>query len=408
MRTRVGSMRSKDGMTKNLLTPSFQADVVGQNRSCNTITLAPSAPTNSLTGASNIYQFLLMPGSVTERSNGMRLTMQVANTSSVSSVTMTPPALGLQRLEIYNGNNELINTLYAETLLADYNLYLNEWEFNMASSAFGLTTSWNPNIPILTLAPNGVQNFSIYLYSVWDVMKPYMKKISENILFKFYFRNAISSGSGSLSLTNMNLCFDVDITASYNDKYIHELYDSNILRYSYLDKINISQSLVFNPSQATKYTLQNLIGKVAFFIFMIRANVSSTNQGYNNYIPIGQTSSATLANVQVQAPSSYDVLNYGQGLSLVDLNLINASYMDNNLFSAQPIYLVPFTSSVKQSLMGIQESGFFYFDGSNYILQIIPDATFNGGVGGTFQLDVFAYYFRTACVDSGSIKVYNN
>ena len=238
MRTRVGSMRSKDGMTKNLLTPSFQADVVGQNRSCNTITLAPSAPTNSLTGASNIYQFLLMPGSVTERSNGMRLTMQVANTSSVSSVTMTPPALGLQRLEIYNGNNELINTLYAETLLADYNLYLNEWEFNMASSAFGLTTSWNPNIPILTLAPNGVQNFSIYLYSVWDVMKPYMKKISENILFKFYFRNAISSGSGSLSLTNMNLCFDVDITASYNDKYIHVIdrqpvhqYVSLLIRY---------------------------------------------------------------------------------------------------------------------------------------------------------------------------------
>jgi len=89
-KTRVGSMRSKDGQTKSLLMPSYQSEIIGINRSCNTITLAPAAPANSLTGQQNIYQFLLQPGSITEKVNGMRLTLQVSNTSNSQSVTMVP------------------------------------------------------------------------------------------------------------------------------------------------------------------------------------------------------------------------------------------------------------------------------------------------------------------------------
>ena len=112
-----------------------------------------------------------------------------------------------------------------------------------------------------------------------------------------------------------------------------------------------------------------------------------------------------MANVQVQNPAGYDILNYGQGLSLQDLNLFSAMDSDNTLLVSQSIYCIPFTSSIKQSLLGIQGAGFWYFDGSNYILQIRPDSTFSNG---TYQLDVYCYYFRSACIDSGSIKVYNS
>ena len=294
---------------------------------------------------------------------------------------------------------------YGESIMVDYNFLFDKQQYDIASAGIGLTTAWFPSSSILTLGTSAYQNFSMYLYTPFSTIKPYMKKLTENFLWKFYFRNSVSSGSGVLSLVSLNLCFDVDVAANYNNNFIDRLYDNNVLRYSYSDKINITQSLSFNASQTTKFSLQNLIGKCAFLVFMLRSSVSSTNQGYNNYQALGATNSATLANVQIQNASSYDILNYGNGLSLLDLNEIASMYCDNTLFLAQNIYFIPFCENIKNAYAGVQSGGYWYFDGTNYQLAILPDATFRSG---TYQLDVFAYVFKSACIDSGAIKVYSN
>src|SRR6185437_12530996 len=82
-KVRLGAVKSRDGKVKELLMPTYQASV---NRSCNTITLTPPPPSNSLVGAQNIYQYLLQPGPVSEKFDIIRLTMQ----ASASSVVMSP------------------------------------------------------------------------------------------------------------------------------------------------------------------------------------------------------------------------------------------------------------------------------------------------------------------------------
>ena len=112
-------VKSRDGRSKDLLMPNYQASVIGVNRSCNTITLTPAPPSNSLVGAQNIYQYLLQPGTVTEKFDIIRLTMQVQNTSGASSVVISPPNMTLLRYEIYNGNNELMCSSYGESIMVD-------------------------------------------------------------------------------------------------------------------------------------------------------------------------------------------------------------------------------------------------------------------------------------------------
>ena len=216
-----------------------------------------------------------------------------------------------------------------------------------------------------------------------------------------YFRNLVSSGSGTLNLTNMALEFDIEQDSDEYRGQVDKLYDNNILRTNFCDVFNISNSVTLTAGTNARISLQNITYKCPFIFFMIRSNVASTNNGYMNFVSLGGQTDSTQLNVQVQTASAYDILNNGQGLAWTDFALLNSTYFDNDLFTNQNIYPIIFTKNVKRSLLGDQSAGFYQFDGSNYQLQLNPGSSFPSG---TYQVDIYVYYFRCIEIASGRLS----
>jgi hypothetical protein len=402
-RVRVGS-KIIDGRKKDVVAYAYQSAVAGINRAYYTIPLSP-APANTLFTGSNTYQFTLLPGTITDQVKSMRLNLQFQNTGG-TSVTMTPPNMGLQRLEIYSGQNELLNTIYAEDIMIRWALYFNNFEFNQFSYNVGLTTSWSPNVGELQIAAGNYLNLSLPVITMFDSSKLHMEKVIDSLQFKFYSRNSVATGSGTLALVGSpSLTFDVLLDSDIYRREVDMLYDNNCVKAGFLDCFNISQSMTVTAGQTVKISLQNIIYKVPFFVFCLRSSVSATNNGYSNFQSLGSITDSTQFNIQLQDPSGYDILNRGSGLSPSDMQLINAMYnTDNTLFANQNMYFVPLTTSVKRSCIGDQSAGFWYFDGSLYNLAILPGNNFPSA---TYTVDIYVYYFRSLECCYGHLKANN-
>jgi hypothetical protein len=360
-RVRVGT-KIVEGRKKDIVAYTYQAAVAGINRGYYSISLSP-APASTLFTGSNTYQFTLLPGTITDQVRGMRLNLQFNNTGG-SSVTMTPPNMALQRIEIYSGQNDLLNTIYAEDIMIRWNLYYNNFETNQFSYNVGLTTSWGPNVGELQIAAGAYLNLTLPLISMLDASKIHMEKVTDTLLFKFYSRSAVAAGSGTLALSGSpSLTFDVALDSDMYRRQVDQLYDNNVLKAGFLDCFNISQTITLTASQQAKISLQNIIYKVPFIVFCVRSSVTATNNGYSNFASLGNLTDSTQYNIQLQDPSGYDILNRGSGLSPSDMQLINALYVtDNNLFVNQNMYFIPLTTNVKRSCVGDQSAGFWYFD----------------------------------------------
>lgn len=403
-RSVVGS-KVVNGKRKNVVVPNYNRYVAGINRSNYTIALSPAPASTSFTGTST-YQYNMLPNTIGDQPTDFRLTLPFQNTSGGSNVQMSPPNEGMQRIEIYSGQNELLNTLYETDILIRWGLYYNKFQWDQMCTELGYTTNFSPNTTQLNLAPSSYINFSLPLVTLFNAAMIHMEKVSDSLLFKFYFRSAVSGGSGILALTGSpSLSFDVNSDSDIYRKSIDNLYDNNIVKNNYLDCFNISSSYTFTAGQTTLISLQNIQYKVPFLVFCLRSSTSCTNNGLNNFQSLGTTTDSTQFNIQIRDPSSYDILNRGSGLSPVDMQYINAKYVtDNQLFSNQNLYFVTWSTNTKRSLAGDQSVGMYYFDGSLYNLAIMPGNNFSTG---TYTLDIYVYYFRSLEVCNGSLKAYN-
>src|ERR1700678_3643915 len=136
---------------------------------------------------------------------------------------------GFQRLEWYGSTNDLLHTDYGESMYIGYNLYYN-FEYKMMSGSLGLTTAWGPNTGSLSITSGNYINFSLPLNGFYDTTKIHWEKIQDAQLIKMYFRNLVSSGSGTLNLVNMSLEFDIEQDSDDYRVQVDKLYDNNILR----------------------------------------------------------------------------------------------------------------------------------------------------------------------------------
>ncbi len=393
---------------RDLKTPIQQSTTAGLGRDSIQIPLSPAPAGNSLTNT-NTYQYLLTPG-LAELVRGLRLDLVISESGGSNSVTACSPFMFFQKIEIIanGGSGDIINTLYGETLWADTNIfYDNSRWMNLAPWA-GSATNWAPSsagASSMVLAASGYQNLTIPLFTAFDIIKPVLNQFKDSFLLKFYFRNSVVTGSGTLNLSSMSLWVDHNDLADYNLSLSQQFYNAGAYKYSYLDRVNVSQTMTLTKSIQNKFSLQGLIGKVAFLLVTMRSSVSPTSNGYTNCAALGVQNSSTQGNIMIQNEGAEDILAHGSGLNLVDLASINARFFgENDMFiTNQNIYAIPFCNSVRDSIRGIN-NGFYYFPGTAYNLVIQPDSTFTNG---SYVVDVWAYYFRSAYVQGGSITIKN-
>lgn len=395
--------KTYNGKSYPVLAPEYNAYVSGVNRCLNTLSLSPSPASNFFNGT-NVYTYNVLPGSINDKVRAVRLNLPLSVSSS--SLSISPPNMGIIRIEFYNGDNTLIYTCYDTDIMIRWNLYRSKFEFDQFANNVGLTTSWSPNTTQLNISSGASLYLSVPIVTIFDALGLHFEKITESILIKVYSRSLTSSGSGTLALTSPSLTFDIDIDADRYRKQVDVLYDNNILKTNYLDCFLITGSYSMTATQATKISLQNIAYKCPFLVFCIRANNSTcTNNNLNNFVSLGSLTDATQYNVALQNPIGLDLLNNGQGLSPTDMQMINANLCTQNLlFVNQNLYFVPFCTNLQSALVGNQASGFLYFDATSYNLQLIPGTSFSSS---TYFVDIYVYYFRCAEICKGKINVCN-
>lgn len=406
----IGDYQDSYGKSVNLYTKPENALLRGINRDQYVVNVN-NITGNTLTVSSQQITYILTVDQA-KLIRALRLGFVVNESGGSQSVTQVLPFMGLQRLEIVanGGSGQILNTLYAETMWADIGLFMeNEESFNQLnnmgmSSNFSVATSGSGSVVI---PASGYQNWQLPLYSFINNMKPVFNLLKENIAFRFYFRNSVSSGSGTLNLNQLNLIFDHSDLSDSDASFERAKYAAGALKYTFLDHVYTTYTGTITRSVQNKISLQNIKCNVAFMFFMIRSSVSATSQGYTSLTPLAGSGTgqqlATPFNVQLQNTSGQDILNHGQGLGPLDFAYIASQYTPNTFFTNQNIYLIPFVESLRGALLGNREGGSgWYFDGSNYQLVLQPDANFSTA---TYTVDIFFYYFADLFVDKGRLSV---
>ena len=399
----VGSKKCGKG-TKMVLQPAYQTYTTLSKRDTMNIPIAPAFPGSFFTG-NTPFTWNWTPGGV-EVLKHMRFLFNLSESGGSSSVTMCPPALAFQRIDLIQ-DGQVVYTSYGENLWMDTNLWLSQPQYQNMASLLGQTSSWAPlnsGNGSLVIPASGNANYEVPFFSPIDVFNPTLKE-SKIIQFKFYPRNAVVTGSGTLNVVSASLVLDHQDMYNVQFDMLQKLYNDNILKFSYLDHQQATFTGTFTASTKTLIDLSTLTGKVAFLLIMLRSSVAPAGNGYSTLASIGTQNRATLATIGLQNPSGNDILNHGTSLSVLDLAYHNARYFANTMFvQNQNIYPLVFCNDVQRAMRGDQSS-FFYFDGTKYQAAVTPDSGF---ATGTYTCDVWAYYFKSVEIEDGVWKPQSN
>ena len=398
----------KRGIAKKpLLVPAYQSSIILQNKDFLTLPL-PNTVSNMLT-ATSVYMYNI-PSAQARRVTGMRLNLQANESGGANSVTMNPPNFWINRIELVanGGSGSVIQTIYGEQIWCNYGIYMDHEDFLIMAPYAGLTSAYAPSLSgnsSLVLSASGYQNYIINLWSFFNVVRPVLQAMNQDIQLKIYYRSIVSAGSGTLNLGSnaLNLVLEHNDLSDMDLQLNKQLYFENVLKYTYLDCINVSQTLTLTKSIANKINLQSLKCKVAFMLVMVRSSVSPTTQGFSTLSSLGTQNIQTPASLDVQDPAGVGQLNHGTALSLSDLSYISSRFFKGNMFVLnQSIYPIVFSTNLDRALSGDQSSGFFYFNGDPYQLVLTPDANWTNA---TYTVDVYAYYYKDLMISSGELTV---
>ena len=401
--------RKKGVVKKPLLVPAYQSSVIQQNKDFLTLPL-PNTTTNMLSSTS-VYTYNI-PSAQARRVVGLRLNVQVNESGGANSITLNPVNFWINRIELVanGGSGAILNTICGEQIWCNYSIYMDHEDFLIIAPYAGLTSAYAPSLSgnsSLVLSASGYNNYVINLWSFFNVVRPVLQAMNQDIQLKIYYRSIVSAGSGTLNLGSnaLNLVLEHNDLSDMDLQLNKQLYFENVLKYTYLDCINVSQTLTITKSIQNKINLQSLKCKVAFALVMIRSSVSPTSQGFSTLACLGTQNIQTPATLDIQDPAGVGQLNHGTAMNLTDLSYVSSRFFKGNMFILnQNIYPIIFSTNIDRALSGDQSSGFFYFNGDPYNLVLTPDTNWSNA---TYTVDMYAYYYKDVQLSSGEITVRN-
>lgn len=342
---------------------------------------------------------ILVRGQSAEKLKDAKLRFRLAEVGGANSVTVIPGPYLIDRLEVWadGGSGDLIQTLYGDNLM--FNLsYLNTEQLTGIGKNALLTTAFAVD-STATIAASGAIDVYVELIGLFtEQVHPFMFNKNGDILFRFYMRSGVvSSGTGTLNLTEMELSFQHEDLPDH-DKQFHIMeYENKIFRNTFLDVIPVSGTYSMAANVETKVSLENVVGKVAYLAFCVRSSVSATSAGLVTYSNLVDT-----ATIDILSSTNSPVLGHGTKLKGKELrnsvfNKLWPSTMSNNV----AVYFIPFTSDPVKAMQGIIEH-YFYFDGSKFQLSITPGTGFSTA---SYVIDVYAYVHKQCFENKGRLSV---
>ena len=236
---------------------------------------------------------------------GLILELNVGETGGSNSVTLASPCWWWDRVEFLTASGEVIQRMYPYNLYKNFSLLSFE-DMRQWGDLFGLNEFWKPT-PNLVIPASGTRVFFLpILGSFIDASDGFPLNLANFITLRLYTRNAVVSGSGTLSVSQVYLrLVTKDTTAIQAEHYNRHLRQHNI-GFQFID-YRLSQSPSTNLTSAIVAVRDNVTGLSQNVDVVIRTNTSSVaNNAHLLFIHPGRDAQIYMAsrdNTKLTGPS---------------------------------------------------------------------------------------------------------
>lgn len=320
------------------------------------------------------------------------LEMEVSISGTAANpVQILPPYL-INRVEIYDSNQNPIQTIYADLIFFDRINWTVD-KNNFENPAQGVSTTFGPQA---ALAAGATARYELTIPCWINQVQPKISVIENKMLVRVFFSNAgvISGAATDLSVTLCDLIQHSEQLSGPLESMETNSKKSRDLKYRVLNPTRVA-SLSYAMVASSQYDVQLVSANQmsAFLFFIVRPTP-------------GVTSAAT-----IQSLTAIDRFElYDKNYTLQGITITNeqnkyelAQRFFGNIFTStlgQKIYVLPFAVDMAEAHKGNQ-CGFYQFT-TTEILRIYTPAGF---ASGNYVVDVYSYDYAQLEMDHGILNL---
>jgi hypothetical protein len=370
----------------------------------NTINIPPNpAPSSGSFATSNSEIRFRVDTSSGVKYKSMVFRITLSETGGANNVVVVPSNYFFDRIQFFaaGGSGNEIQRIEGEDLVLRAGMLLPAHEKNAVLTNMGYTSSTYAPSALCTIAAGGSATFYLELTNSFiDALEYHNDAMNSPLEISLFTRTGgiISSGTGVLALDKIDLWIEHEELPAF-DRQLHlDTFRRAPVMGRYIDVVSRRETHALAAGQETTIDLQNVKGKVAALVVVVRAgsNPVATSGGLTTYTNLGDD-----GQIDIITSSNQSILGRG---SRIPIRLLRNSWFNkyakgdiSNVLTG--VYVIPFCD-LERAFHGMAD-GYYYMDGSKNRVVLVPGAAFSPT---TQTIDIYAYVFQEAYFANGEVK----
>lgn len=309
-----------------------------------------------------------------------------------AAITLAPPMLCLNKVDIYGANGNTILATYYGPELYQSLLFLNSREFDQMAGYIGVGANYATTGNVMAAGENRV--YYIMLTQLLQNAKFYLGGLNSELLFRFTFESSANNLILGAALPTVNN-FSMHLKGYYEpvaiSKKRYELYHSPTpLLIPYINHQRMNQTLTLATSSTYEITMSGLTGIVAMVTFaVLPAAYTAATQA--NYVAI--------ESIDITDNSNQSILGF-LARDVATLKIDQAELFDNRLGLYKDFYPISFSSEPVRDIVTGNNMGCTVFNGFNKV-RFTTTSTI---VPGSYQIQIRAFTHEHLIVYQGAVS----
>ena len=281
-------------------------------------------------------------------------TLRFEVTATGSSAVFAPTSHWFNRIDIrYSGSNELLQSLYSDTMLFNIITALNDAQLEMASDAMGFDRK-STQLGRMDAHPQNERRtyFLPLIKSVFDSDIDWLA-VQNDLVIEFNCNNPVLSGSGTMTVNTASLQIETRLHHP-SQKSITDAYGATaVYSNKYLDVVPVQRfSQTLSAGSQYLLPLDAIRGEASHFVLNVRpAGTADQNSWFASSDILGRNPSST---INILSPSNEGILSDSAIPASYFTNEMNCKHLKSSVLADKAGFglLIPFGESISASLHG--------------------------------------------------------
>lgn len=306
--------------------------------------------------------------------HGLLLEFDIHNTSMANLVKMAPVPFWFDRIELRSGNSAVLQTLRGFNLYVNFCSLLKEDQYKCMAKLAGLDHKFQSDLDQTIIGANATRKFVLPILGDFISSSPHGFPMTgyDHMMLSCFFHNSVEGGTGTPVLTNIKLRIQFDEMHPRHHEEIAKLYGSGQKhRFRFLDALSIQTITTVNFGSGTqRLKLDNISGKDAFDLVVLRSSTALANGAYRKFSSLGDSAHVKLLdsngrNIGTQSGYLYDI----------ERRYKSALHVHGNpkFFANSPIFPIFYSHDITSSYAGTING--YVLQDLNRQLEVFPSNT---------------------------------